>query len=84
MTLSSLGQNLPWPITHTFAGLPVADYTAAYDWYVRLLGREADMFPHESRVCVAVDSDQFDLRGAGSGPSRERARDPCPRRPRRA
>jgi glyoxylase I family protein len=35
-------------ITHTFAGLSVADYTAAYDWYVRLLGREADMFPHES------------------------------------
>jgi catechol 2,3-dioxygenase-like lactoylglutathione lyase family enzyme len=30
-----------------FAGLAVADYAAAYDWYVRLLGREADMFPHE-------------------------------------
>ena len=37
--------------THTFAGLPVADYTTAYAWYVRLLGREADMFPHESE-CV--------------------------------
>jgi len=38
-------------VTHTFAGLPVADYTAAYDWYVRLLGREADMFPHD-KECV--------------------------------
>lgn len=34
-------------VTHSFAGLPVSDYTAAYDWYVRLLGRPADMFPHE-------------------------------------
>jgi catechol 2,3-dioxygenase-like lactoylglutathione lyase family enzyme len=38
-------------VTHTFVELPVADYTSAYDWYVRLLGREADMFPHE-RECV--------------------------------
>ncbi|HET9114589.1 MAG TPA: hypothetical protein VFN33_00705 [Gaiellaceae bacterium] len=38
-------------VTHTFAGLPVADYTAAHDWYVRLLHREADMFPHD-RECV--------------------------------
>ena len=38
-------------VTHTFAGLPVADYTASYDWYVRLLGRGADMFPQESE-CV--------------------------------
>jgi catechol 2,3-dioxygenase-like lactoylglutathione lyase family enzyme len=30
-----------------FAGLAVADHAVAYDWYVRLLGREADMFPHE-------------------------------------
>ena len=34
-------------ITHTFAGLPVADCTATHDWYVRLLGRPADMFPHD-------------------------------------
>ncbi len=33
-------------VTHTFAGLAVSDYAAAYDWYVRLLGRPADMFPH--------------------------------------
>lgn len=38
-------------ITHTFVGLPVAEYRAAYDWYVRLLGRGADMFPRESE-CV--------------------------------
>jgi catechol 2,3-dioxygenase-like lactoylglutathione lyase family enzyme len=44
-------QNQPVAVTHTFAGLPVADYTAAYDWYVRLLGREADMLPHD-RECV--------------------------------
>jgi catechol 2,3-dioxygenase-like lactoylglutathione lyase family enzyme len=34
-------------VSFVFAGLAVADYAAAYDWYVRLLGREADMFPHE-------------------------------------
>jgi catechol 2,3-dioxygenase-like lactoylglutathione lyase family enzyme len=34
-------------VTHTFAGLPVSDFAAAYEWYVRLLGRPADMFPHE-------------------------------------
>ena len=38
-------------VTHTFAGLPVAEYTIAYEWYVRLLGRRADMFPHDSE-CV--------------------------------
>jgi len=34
-------------VTHSFAGLAVAEYSAAYDWYVRLLGRPADMFPHD-------------------------------------
>lgn len=34
-------------VTHTFVGLPVADFAAAYGWYARLLGRPADMFPHE-------------------------------------
>ena len=38
-------------VTHTFAGLPVADYTATHAWYLRLLGREADMFPHDTE-CV--------------------------------
>lgn len=37
-------------IVHTFAGIPVADYAAAYNWYVRLLGRQADMFPHETEA----------------------------------
>ena len=55
-------------VTHTFAGLPVADYDSAYDWYVRLLGRGADMFPHErecvwrlsatSSICVAQDPER--------------------------
>jgi catechol 2,3-dioxygenase-like lactoylglutathione lyase family enzyme len=40
-------QNQAVAVTHTFAGLPVADYATAYDWYVRLLGRPADMFPHD-------------------------------------
>jgi catechol 2,3-dioxygenase-like lactoylglutathione lyase family enzyme len=34
-------------VAHAFAGLAVANYADAYDWYVRLLGRPADMFPHE-------------------------------------
>jgi hypothetical protein len=34
-------------VTHTFARLAVADYSAAYDWYLRLFGRPADMFPHD-------------------------------------
>ena len=37
-------------IRYTFAGLPVADFRAAYDWYVRLLGRAADMFPHDTEA----------------------------------
>jgi glyoxylase I family protein len=37
-------------ITYTFAGLPVADYQAAYDWYARLLGRAADSFPHDTEA----------------------------------
>jgi catechol 2,3-dioxygenase-like lactoylglutathione lyase family enzyme len=37
-------------ITYTFAGLPVADYEAAYEWYLRLLGRDADVFPHDTEA----------------------------------
>jgi catechol 2,3-dioxygenase-like lactoylglutathione lyase family enzyme len=65
-------QNQAVAVTHTFAGLPVSDYAAAYDWYVRLLGRPADMFPHEreavwrltpaSSIYVVQDSQR-----AGSG-----------------
>lgn len=55
MTLSSgmspepVGQN-PAVITHTFSGLPTTEYALAYDWYVRLLGRQADMFPHDTEA----------------------------------
>ena len=68
MTREQVGQDHPVAITHSFAGLPVVDYTAAYDWYLRLLGREADMFPHEtecvwrltptSSIYVTQDSDR--------------------------
>ena len=34
-------------LTHAFAGVAVSDYAAAYEWYVRLFGREADMHPHD-------------------------------------
>jgi catechol 2,3-dioxygenase-like lactoylglutathione lyase family enzyme len=37
-------------ITEVFAGIAVADYHAARDWYERLLGRPADMLPHESEA----------------------------------
>jgi catechol 2,3-dioxygenase-like lactoylglutathione lyase family enzyme len=37
-------------VTHSFAGLAVTDFTAAYDWYERLFGRPADMFPHDMEV----------------------------------
>jgi hypothetical protein len=47
MTHERVVQNQAVAVTHTFAGLPVSDYTAAYEWYVRLVGRPADMFPHE-------------------------------------
>jgi catechol 2,3-dioxygenase-like lactoylglutathione lyase family enzyme len=43
-------QNQAVAVTHTFAGLPVNEYTTAYDWYVRLLGRPANMFPHEGEA----------------------------------
>jgi hypothetical protein len=41
-------------ITYTFAGLPVADYGAAYEWYTQLFGRAADMFPHETEAVWRV------------------------------
>jgi catechol 2,3-dioxygenase-like lactoylglutathione lyase family enzyme len=37
-------------VTYTFAGLPVTDYASAYDWYVGLLGRPADVFPHDKEA----------------------------------
>jgi catechol 2,3-dioxygenase-like lactoylglutathione lyase family enzyme len=68
MTPERVRQNQLVAVTHTFAGLPVGDYSAAYNWYVRLLGREADMFPHDgecvwrltptSSIYVAQDSER--------------------------
>ena len=37
-------------VTYLFAGLPVSDFAGAQDWYTRLLGREADMLPHETEA----------------------------------
>jgi hypothetical protein len=37
-------------VAYMFAGLPVADYAASYDWYVRLFGWPADMFPHDGEA----------------------------------
>ena len=46
-TPKRVGRNQDVAVRHTFAGLAVADYAAAYDWYARVLGRPADMFPHD-------------------------------------
>jgi glyoxylase I family protein len=59
-------------ITYTFAGLPVAEYVVAYDWYVRLFGREADMFPHDTEAVWRLTSNSAvyvvqDPERAGSG-----------------
>lgn len=59
-------------ITYTFAGLPVADYQAAYEWYVRLLGRAADTFPHDTEAVWRLTSTSAvyvvqDRQRAGSG-----------------
>jgi glyoxylase I family protein len=51
MTPEQGGQNQPGGRYAHLRRLPVADFPAAYDWYVRLLGRGADMFPHD-RECV--------------------------------
>lgn len=32
-------------VTYVFAGIPVADFRLALDWYERLLGRAPDRFP---------------------------------------
>ncbi|HEV2461397.1 MAG TPA: VOC family protein [Ktedonobacterales bacterium] len=33
-----------------FAGIPVADYAAAQEWYERLLGARPTFFPHETEA----------------------------------
>jgi catechol 2,3-dioxygenase-like lactoylglutathione lyase family enzyme len=37
-------------VTHTFGGVAVTDFAAAYQWYLRLFGRAADMFPHDGEA----------------------------------
>ena len=43
-------------VTYMFAGMAVADYEAAYEWYVQLLGREADMYPHDTEAVWRLTS----------------------------
>ena len=41
-------------MTHAFAGVAVSDFAAAYEWYVRLFGRAADMFPTDGEAVLRV------------------------------
>jgi hypothetical protein len=43
--------------THAFLGLPVSNFSTAYEWYVRLFGREADMFPKDGEAVWHVTPD---------------------------
>ncbi len=57
---------------HTFAGVAVSDFAAAYGWYVRLFGRAADMFPHDGEAVwrVTTSSSVYvvgDVERAGNG-----------------
>ena len=69
-------------IAYTFAGLPVAEYAKAYDWYMRFLGRPADMFPHATEAVWRVDPDGRDLRRRRCGAGGERPADVGRGRPR--
>jgi hypothetical protein len=44
-------------VTYSFAGLAVTDFTTAYDWYARLLGRPADMLPHGAEAVWRLTAD---------------------------
>src|SRR6476469_8488231 len=37
-------------IDHVFAGIPVADYSAARSWYDEFFGRVPDLFPHDTEA----------------------------------
>jgi len=39
-----------------FAGIPVADYTAALKWYERLLGSPPTFFPHDKEAVWSLRS----------------------------
>ena len=59
-------------LTHAFVGVAVSDYAAAYEWYVRLFGREADMYPndHEAVWQLTTSSSVYvvgDAERAGNG-----------------
>lgn len=59
-------------ITYTFAALPVANYGAAHEWYLRLFGRPADMHPHGTEAVWRLTATSAvyvvqDLERAGSG-----------------
>jgi catechol 2,3-dioxygenase-like lactoylglutathione lyase family enzyme len=43
-------------VTHGFIGVPVSDFTAAYEWYVQLFGRGADMFPRDDEAVWRLTS----------------------------
>ena len=49
-------------VTHVFAGIPVADHEAAFEWYERLLGRPPDRLPTE-------DEAVWELTDAGLDPA---------------
>lgn len=60
-------------VQQLFAGIAVADFGAARDWYERFMGRPPDMIPHEREaVWQATDSawlyiNQGDATAVGSG-----------------
>jgi catechol 2,3-dioxygenase-like lactoylglutathione lyase family enzyme len=43
-------------VTHAFAGVPVSDFAAAYEWYARLFGRQADMLPRDGEAVWRLTS----------------------------
>jgi hypothetical protein len=48
--LPDAGENATVEVTHTFGGVAVTDFAAAYQWFMRLFGRAADMFPHDGEA----------------------------------
>jgi predicted enzyme related to lactoylglutathione lyase len=55
-------------VTYLFAGIPVADFKPALDWYQRLIGRAPDRFPNDEEavwqltdtalIYIVADSDR--------------------------
>ena len=42
-----------------FAGIPVADYAAAREWYQRLLGSPPTLFPHDTEAVWEVAEHRY-------------------------